>query len=114
MRCFARACLGGAEARALAFRSLGLVVCRAVDVLAILRAGDFFCAAERAAARDVGFCLAIPCLPDSGRTRLPEAPPEQVSRSSAMRQTNFAARKLRYIRPSAAGTRHPPREVRQA
>jgi len=42
------------------------VVCRAVDVLAILRAGDFFCAAERAAARDVGFCLAIPCLPEFG------------------------------------------------
>jgi len=89
--------LGGANVLAFALRFLGFNVCRAADLLAILRAGDFFCAAERAAARDVGFCLAIPCLPDSGRTRLPEAPLEQVSRSSATRQTNFAARKLRCI-----------------
>ena len=30
---------------------------------AVLRAGDFFCAAVRAAARDVGFCLAMDVLP---------------------------------------------------
>jgi hypothetical protein len=39
-----------------------------------LRAGDFFCAALRAAARAFGFCLAISCLPFSRRSRLPEAP----------------------------------------
>jgi hypothetical protein len=32
-------------------------------LLAVLRAGDFFCAAVRLAARDVGFRLAIDVLP---------------------------------------------------
>jgi hypothetical protein len=44
------------------------MVFRAVDLAAVLlatllRAGDFFRAAVRLAARDVGFCLAIDVLP---------------------------------------------------
>jgi hypothetical protein len=42
------------------FRDVGLAaVLRAM----LLPAGDFFCAAVRAAAREVGFCLAIDVLP---------------------------------------------------
>jgi hypothetical protein len=36
---------------------------RAADLAAVLRAGDFFCAAVFAVARDVGFFLAIGVLP---------------------------------------------------
>jgi hypothetical protein len=68
--------LTGLKLGALALRGLGLIAFRALDVPAVLRVGDFFCAAVRAAARDLGFCLAIGCLPDSRRTRLPEAPLE--------------------------------------
>jgi hypothetical protein len=39
------------------------MVFRAVDLPAVLRGGDFFCAAVRTAARDVGFFLAIDVLP---------------------------------------------------
>jgi hypothetical protein len=44
------------------------MVFRAVDLAPVLlatllRAGDFFCAAVRVAARDVGFFLAIDVLP---------------------------------------------------
>ena len=79
MRYFGRARLAAGCARALVLRSLALICFRDVDLAAVLlatllRAGDFFCAAVRTAARDVGFCLAIPCLPDSGRARLSEAP----------------------------------------
>ena len=35
---------------------------RDVDLATIFGAGDFFCAAVRAAARDVGFCLAMMCF----------------------------------------------------
>src|SRR3982074_3010459 len=68
IRCLARARLGVGSARALGLRSLAvralsLMVFRAVDLAAVLRAGDFFCAAVRLAARDVGFCLAIDVLP---------------------------------------------------
>jgi hypothetical protein len=41
---------------------LALIGLRALD-LAALRAGDFLCAAVRAAARDVGFFQAIDVLP---------------------------------------------------
>ena len=75
MRCFG-ARLTGAEVSAYALRCFGSMVFRAVDLVAVLRAGDFFCVAMRAAARDFGFCLAIPCLPSSVRNRLPEAPRE--------------------------------------
>ena len=51
-----------------AARPLALSFFRAVDLAAVLpaarlRAGDFFCAAVRAAVRDFGFCLAIDVLP---------------------------------------------------
>ena len=54
--------------RARALRPSALMVFRDVDLAAVLlaallRAGDFFCAAVRAAARDVGFFLAIDVLP---------------------------------------------------
>jgi hypothetical protein len=75
MRCFGRARLDEAELSAFAL-FFGWIVFRAVDLVAVLRAGDLFCAAVRAAARDFGFCLAIPCLPYSGRDRLAEAPRE--------------------------------------
>src|SRR5450759_1060418 len=95
MRCFGRARLAVGNARALvlrtlalrfvalrsvalrsaALRSAALIVFRAVDLAAGFRAGDFFCAAVRLAARDVGFCLAIRCLPEIRRTRLSDAPP---------------------------------------
>src|ERR1700737_426119 len=74
MRCFGRARLAGACARPFALRSLALIVFRAVDLVAdlaaALRAGDFFCAAVRLAARDVGFCLAIDVLPFRYEERL--------------------------------------------
>src|SRR6185295_3718259 len=57
-RCFGRRGFAAGIARAFAFSGL-----RDVDFAAGLRAGDFFCAAVRAAARDVGFCLAIYLLP---------------------------------------------------
>src|ERR1700681_4834166 len=63
MRCFGRARLAGAGARPLAlsfFRAVGLA---AVLLATVLRGGDFFCAAMRPAAREVGFCLAIGVLP---------------------------------------------------
>src|SRR5277367_6003618 len=67
MRCFGRARLAAGTARALVLRSLALTVFRAVDLAAILRAGDFFCAAVWAAACEVGFFvgffLAIDVLP---------------------------------------------------
>src|SRR6478609_10278977 len=63
MRCFGRARFAAGTPRALVLRSLALMIFRAVDLLAVLRGGDFFCAAVRAAARDVGFCLAIDVLP---------------------------------------------------
>ena len=47
---------------------------RNLMLAAVLRAGDFFRAAVLVAARDVGFCLAIRCLPDLRRARLSEAP----------------------------------------
>jgi hypothetical protein len=62
IRCFGRARLAGAGARALVlsfFRAADL----AAVLLAVFRAGDFFCAALRLAARDAGFCLAIDVLP---------------------------------------------------
>jgi hypothetical protein len=55
--------LAAGIARALVLRALALIVFRDVDLAAVLREGDFFCAAVRAAARDVGFCLAIDVLP---------------------------------------------------
>src|SRR5436190_19452753 len=86
MRCFG-ARLTGPEASALALRFFGSMVFRAVDLVAVLRAGDFFCAAMRAAARDFGLCLAIPCLPYSGRApRCGKRRARHVSRSSATRQ----------------------------
>src|SRR5260370_24526741 len=72
MRCFGRARgFAAGSPRALAsrsfLRSLALICFRAVDLAAVLRAGDFFCAAVRAAARGVGFFvgsfLAIHLLP---------------------------------------------------
>jgi hypothetical protein len=67
MRCFGRARLAEGCPRALVLRSLALMVFRALDLAAVLLAmllrGDFFCAAVRAAARYVGFCLAIDVLP---------------------------------------------------
>jgi hypothetical protein len=39
------------------------MVFRAANFAAVLRAGDFFCAATRRAGRDLGFCLAIGALP---------------------------------------------------
>src|ERR1700704_2323510 len=68
MRCFGRARLAGTS------RPLALSFFRAVDLAAVLwallRAGDFFCAADFAAARALGFLLAIDALPFSnyGRT----------------------------------------------
>jgi hypothetical protein len=47
---------------------LGASTFRALDARVVLRA-DFFCAAVPAAARDLGFCLAIRCLPDYRRAR---------------------------------------------
>src|SRR4030088_2326626 len=113
MRCFGRTRLTVGCARALVLRSLALIAFRAVDLAAVLRAGDFFCAAVRAAARDVGFCLAIRCLPDLRRARLPEAPFEEVSRSSAARQRALPRARLLPC-PSAAGTRRRRRAIRQA
>jgi len=53
---------------------LALIDFRAADLAAVfpaaaLRAGDFFCAAVRAAVRDVGFCVALDVLPfgDAGK-----------------------------------------------
>jgi hypothetical protein len=57
-RCFGRRGFVIGVARAYDFSGL-----RDVDLAAGLRAGDFFCAAVRAAALDAGFCLAISCLP---------------------------------------------------
>jgi hypothetical protein len=54
---------GGRRRGALVVRPLALMVFRAVNFTAALRAGDFFCAATRFAERDVGFCLAIAALP---------------------------------------------------
>jgi len=59
MRCFARARFGAGAARA-ALRDF-----RELD-LGSGFAGDFFCAAVRAAALDAGFCLAINLLPFMG------------------------------------------------
>src|SRR3954471_20345813 len=107
MRCFARLCLGGAEARALALRSFGFVACRAMDLLAILRAGDFFCAAVRAAARDVGFCLAIPCLPDPGAPGCRKRRSSRlVARRQRGKQTLPRASSAVSV-ANAAGTRRP-------
>src|ERR1700738_1467015 len=58
MRCFGRARFATGAPRALA-----LIAFRAVDLAVCLRGGDFFCAAALAAAREVGFCLAIDVLP---------------------------------------------------
>src|ERR1700736_160201 len=73
MRCFGRTRFATGAPRALVSRPLDLTDFRVVDLATvlrggvlraeILRAGDFFCAAVRAAARDVGFCLAIGVLP---------------------------------------------------
>jgi hypothetical protein len=52
-RCFGRARLGGAAARAL------LIFFRALDLAAALRGGDFFCVGVLAAARAAGFFLAM-------------------------------------------------------
>src|SRR3981081_353242 len=96
MRCFGRARgLAAGSARALAlicFRAVDLAVLLATVLLAtVLRAGDFFCAAVRAAARDVGFFLAIPCLHNAGRTRLSDAPLVEVSSCRAQRQLSSCA-----------------------
>src|SRR5258706_16471775 len=58
MRCFGRARFAVGTPRALV-----LSLFRAVDLAGVLRGGDFFCAAVRTAARDVGFCLAFDVLP---------------------------------------------------
>src|SRR5260370_23525804 len=63
MRCLGRARFAAGPARALVLRSLALMIFRAVDLLAVLRGGDFFCAAERAAARGDGFSFATDGLP---------------------------------------------------
>jgi hypothetical protein len=49
------------------FRAAGFA---AVLLAAAFRAGDFFCAAVRLAARDLGFCLAIECSLSVYRERL--------------------------------------------
>ena len=62
-------CRKPARGRAIfALRPWALIAFRDADFaavlrVALLRGGDFFCAAVRAAARDVGFCLAIDVLP---------------------------------------------------
>src|SRR6476660_4789417 len=63
MRCSGRARFAAGTPRAFVLRSLALMVFRAVDLPAVLRGGDFFSAAVRTAARDVGFFLAIDLLP---------------------------------------------------
>jgi hypothetical protein len=56
IRCFGRGRFAAGTPRL-------ILVFRAVDLAAVLRAGVFFCAVVRLAARDVGFCLAIGALP---------------------------------------------------
>src|SRR5215213_4010400 len=86
MRCFGLARLLVAAVGAFALRFLGFKLSRAVNLPGILRGGDFFCAAERTAARDVAFCLAIRCLLEPCTSGCGSAVGRQVSPSSAMRQ----------------------------
>jgi hypothetical protein len=74
IRCLGRAFLGGTTTRDFVLRCFALMVFRALDLAAFLRAGDFFCATLRAADRDLGFCLAILHASLIPRTRLREAP----------------------------------------